>query len=86
MPDHPITLALLEELDEPLLTTSVRTPDDHWVIDPLEVEATLDHHVDVVVDGGPLVLTPSTVVDLSGPDPVLIREGKGDLDALELFE
>lgn len=85
MPDHPIALALLAELDEPLLTTSVRTPDDQWVIEPVEVESTLDHRVDVVVDGGPLVATPSTVVDLSGDSPVLVREGKGDVDDLELF-
>lgn len=86
MPDHPITLALLAELDEPLLTTSVRTPDDHWVIEPVEVESTLDHRVDVVVDCGPLVATPSTVVDLSGDSPVLVREGKGSVEALELFD
>ena len=85
MPDHPITLALLAELEEPLLTTSVRTPDDQWVIEPVEVESTLDHKVDVVVDGGPLVATPSTVVDLSGPVPELVRRGKGDIDELELF-
>jgi len=85
MPDHPITLALLEALDEPLLTTSVRTPDDQWVIEPVEVESTLDDRVDVVVDGGPLVAQPSTVVDLSGSEPVLVREGKGDIEALELF-
>ena len=85
MPDHPITLALLAELEEPLLTTSVRTPDDHWVIEPVEVESTLDHKVDVVVDGGPLVATPSTVVDLSGPVPELVRKGKGDIAELELF-
>ena len=86
MPDHPIALALLAELDEPLLTTSVRTPDDHWVIEPVEVESTLDHRVDVVVDGGPLVATPSTVVDLSGDSPVLVREGKGSVEALDLFD
>ena len=86
MPDHPIALALLAELDEPLLTTSVRTPDDHWVIEPVEVESTLDHRVNVVVDGGPLVATPSTVVDLSGDSPVLVREGKGSVEALELFD
>ena len=86
MPDNPITLALLAELDEPLLTTSVRTPDDHWVVDPIEVEATLDHQVDVVVDGGPLVLAPSTVVDLSEDVPILVREGQGDVAELELFD
>jgi tRNA threonylcarbamoyl adenosine modification protein (Sua5/YciO/YrdC/YwlC family) len=86
MPDHPITLALLAELDEPLLTTSVRTPDDQWVIDPIEIESAFDRRVDLVVDGGPLVATPSTVVDLSGDVPVLVREGKGSVAALELFE
>jgi len=85
MPDHPITLALLAESDEPLLTTSIRTPDDQWVINPVEVESTFDARVDVVVDGGPLVSVPSTVVDLSGGEPVLVREGKGDVAALELF-
>lgn len=85
MPNNPVMLALLEELDEPLLTTSVRTPDDQWVIEPVEVEATLDHRVDVVVDGGPLVASPSTVVDFSDGHPELIREGKGDVEALELF-
>ena len=72
-------------MDEPLLTTSVRTPDDHWVIEPVEVESTLDHRVDVVVDGGPLVESPSTVVDLSGDVPVLVREGQGSVEDLELF-
>jgi tRNA threonylcarbamoyl adenosine modification protein (Sua5/YciO/YrdC/YwlC family) len=85
MPDNAITLALLAELDEPLLTTSVRTPDDQWVIDPLEIESTLDERVDVVVDGGPLVASPSTVVDLSGELPVLLRDGKGSVEELELF-
>jgi tRNA threonylcarbamoyl adenosine modification protein (Sua5/YciO/YrdC/YwlC family) len=85
MPDHPITLAILAELDEPLLTTSVRTPDDHWVVNPLEVESTLDDRVDLVVDGGPLVLAPSTVVDLSEDVPILVREGKGAVEELELF-
>ena len=85
MPDNPITLALIEALEEPLLTTSVRTPDDHWVIDPLEIESSLDERVDLVVDGGPLLSVPSTVVDLSGEQPVLVREGKGYVAALELF-
>lgn len=85
MPASPIALAILAELDEPLLTTSVRTPDDQWVVDPIEVESTLDSRVDVVIDGGPLVLAPSTVVDLSQDVPVLVREGQGSLDELELF-
>jgi tRNA threonylcarbamoyl adenosine modification protein (Sua5/YciO/YrdC/YwlC family) len=86
MPANPIALALLEELDEPLLSTSIRNPDDDFVNDPEEIERTLGDRVDVVIDGGVLLPVPSTVVDLSGDEPVLIREGKGDVAILELFD
>lgn len=86
VPDNAIALALLEELDEPLLTTSVRTSDDQLVNDPAEIEARLANRVDLVIDGGVLLPQPSTVVDLSGDAPVLVRDGKGDVDALQLFE
>lgn len=85
MPNNPIALALLEELGEPLLSTSIRDPEEGWVNDPEEIERSLGKGVDMVVDGGTLLPLPSTVVDLSGPAPVLIRDGKGDVDTLELF-
>jgi tRNA threonylcarbamoyl adenosine modification protein (Sua5/YciO/YrdC/YwlC family) len=85
MPDNPIALALLEELGEPLLSTSIRDPEEGWVNDPEEIERSLGKGVDMVVDGGTLLPLPSTVVDLSGPEPVLVREGKGDVVTLELF-
>jgi len=85
MPDNPIALALLEELGEPLLSTSIRDPEEGFVNDPEEIERSLGKGVDMVVDGGILLPVPSTVVDLSGSEPVLIRAGKGDVDTLELF-
>lgn len=85
IPDSPITLALLGQLDEPLLTGSVRDDRDEWLLDPAEIEEALAGQVDLVLDGGPLTREPSTVVDLTGDEPVLVREGKGDVAALELF-
>jgi tRNA threonylcarbamoyl adenosine modification protein (Sua5/YciO/YrdC/YwlC family) len=85
MPDNPIALALIEEMGEPLLSSSIRDPEHEFVNDPDEIERTLGKRVELVIDGGILLPVPSTVVDLSGDEPVLIREGKGDLEALELF-
>ncbi len=84
IPDTPIVLALLEELGEPLITTSVRTPDDQILNEPTELENRFGSKIDLLIDGGPLLPEPSTVVDITGPDPVLVREGRGDVDALEL--
>lgn len=84
IPDSPITLAILAEVGEPLLTTSVRYPDDQFVNDPEEIERYFGDRVDLVVDGGLLAPVPSTVVDYSGDVPELVREGKGEVDALEL--
>ena len=85
IPDCPITLAVLEELGRPLLSTSVRNEHDEWMHDPVQIEDDLRGQVDLVVDGGVLADEPSTVVDLSEDAPVLVREGKGDVAPLELF-
>ena len=86
MPEHPVTQALLAELDEPLLSTSIRNPDDDFVNDPVEIDASYGDRIDVVIDSGPLMPVPSTVVDLSSGTPVLVRDGKGDVDILAMFE
>jgi tRNA threonylcarbamoyl adenosine modification protein (Sua5/YciO/YrdC/YwlC family) len=86
IPDNPIVLALLEQLDGPLLTTSIRSPEDEFVNDPEQIEEHFGRRVDLVVDGGILLPHPSTVVDCSGDEPMLLRAGKGDVDALEMFE
>jgi len=86
MPDHPVSLVLLAELGEPLLSTSIRNPDDDFVNDPVEIDATYGNRIDIVIDSGPLLPVPSTEVDLSGGEPMLLREGKGDVEALEMFD
>jgi len=79
VPENPILLALLEEVGEPLIGTTLQLPgDDHMLSDPDEVRERLDKQIDVVIDGGAGTLEPTTIIDLSGADPVLLREGRGD--------
>ncbi|WP_033727612.1 L-threonylcarbamoyladenylate synthase [Pseudomonas cremoricolorata] len=79
VPANPIVRALLEELGEPLMSVSLILPgDDEPMTDPYEIRQRLEHHVDLVIDGGYGDLKASTVIDLSGDEPLLIREGCGD--------
>lgn len=81
VPDNAITKKLVIELGNPLMVTSVHNDDEllDYITDPEEIEATLGDKVDLVIDGGPGSLEPSTVIDCTGQAPVLIREGKGVL-------
>ncbi len=79
IPDHPVALALLEELGEPLLSSSLILPGEEMAMhDAEEIREMLGQQVDLVIDGGPVGLEPTTVIDLTGVTPVLIRRGKGD--------
>lgn len=78
VPDNPIALALLEELGEPLMTSSLIMPGDEYPLsDPYDIRETLEHHVDLVIDGGYCGLEATTVVDLTDDTAQLIRQGKG---------
>ncbi|QZA78898.1 threonylcarbamoyl-AMP synthase [Deefgea tanakiae] len=80
VPDHPVALALLEELGEPLLSSSLLLPNEEFpMTDAWEIRDRLEHEVDLVIEGGYCGTDPTTVVDLSGDMPILIREGKGSL-------
>ena len=85
VPENPITLALLEELGEPLIGTTLQLPgDEHMLSDPDEVRERLAKLVELVIDGGAGTLEATTIVDLTGPEPVLVREGRGDPSAFGL--
>ena len=80
VPDHPICLAIIEELGNPILNTSA-VMDEHAepVIDGLDVDAVFGKQVDLIIDGGEVYPNPSTVVSLISDQPELLRKGKGDL-------
>ena len=80
VPNDEICMALLEDLDRPLLCSSVRTEDDSYWNYPAQISETYGKRLDFVVDGGERLAEPSTVIDLTGRDPEMIREGKGDPD------
>ncbi len=83
IPDCAVTLALLEEIGLPLLATSVVHYGEHTVLDdPVDIAAHAGDGIDVIVDIGPIFPEPSTVIDLTGKEPVVLREGKGSLDNL----
>jgi tRNA threonylcarbamoyl adenosine modification protein (Sua5/YciO/YrdC/YwlC family) len=78
VPDHPVALALLAELGEPLLSTTLILPgDDAPLEDASEIRTRLERDVELVLDGGPCGTAPTTVVDLTGAVPEVLRAGKG---------
>ena len=79
VPSHPIAMALLEQLGEPLMSVSLIMPGDAEPLsDPYEMRQVLEHHVDLIIDGGFGGLEASTVINLSGDEPEVIRVGCGD--------
>ncbi len=80
IPDHPVALALLEELGEPLLSATLILPGEEYPLnDAQEIFDRLEHLLDVVLDGGAAGLEPTTVIDLTSDTPVLVRAGRGDV-------
>ncbi|HSC76262.1 MAG TPA: L-threonylcarbamoyladenylate synthase [Pseudomonadales bacterium] len=85
IPDNRIALALLEELNEPLLTsTLILSGETEPLNDPYDIRDRLEHQVDLIIDGGYCGLEPTTVVDLRDGAPVILREGAGSVVALGL--
>ena len=85
VPDHAITLALLEALGEPLIaTTLILPPDNEPLNDPEDIRSRLEKQVDLVIDSGACPCEPSTVIDLTGDEPVLVRAGRGSLEPFGL--
>jgi tRNA threonylcarbamoyl adenosine modification protein (Sua5/YciO/YrdC/YwlC family) len=79
IPDHPVALALLEELGEPLLSSTLILPDAPFPLTDIdEIRDYLEKRVDLVIEGGAVGLDPTTVIDLTGSEPQLLRNGHGD--------
>jgi tRNA threonylcarbamoyl adenosine modification protein (Sua5/YciO/YrdC/YwlC family) len=80
VPAHPVALALLDQLGEPLLTSTLMLPGDETPLtEGWEIQDRLDDHLELILDGGHCGTEPTTVVDLTAALPVLVRSGRGSL-------
>lgn len=84
VPQSPIALEIVRRLEHPLISTSAATPDGEVLIDPKDIKDKLGHGLDLILDAGYRPNEPSTVVDLTGPEPRVVRQGKGDASDLLL--
>ncbi len=78
IPDNNITLSIVKTLGNPVISTSANISGQETGSDPYDIESQLKHSLDEIVDGGILAGDPSTVIDLTGDMPVVLREGAGD--------
>ena len=80
VPANPICLLLLETLGNPLVNTSIPVESEHPVpTEAYEIEMLLGNRIEIIIDGGPVYPDPSSLIDLTGDNPEILREGKGDI-------
>jgi tRNA threonylcarbamoyl adenosine modification protein (Sua5/YciO/YrdC/YwlC family) len=85
VPDNEIVRALLEALGEPIMSTTLIMPGEEIPLtDPYEMRDLLDHHVDLIIDGGYCGFEPTTVVVMTDEVPQVVRQGKGDTALFEV--
>lgn len=85
VPDNEIVRALLQELGEPIMSTTLILPGDEMPLtDPYEMRALLDRSVDLIIDGGYCGFEPTTVVVITDGLPEIVRAGKGDSSLFEV--
>ncbi len=87
IPEHPVAQGLLDVLGQPLISTTLLLPGDEIPrTDASEIRERLEHDVDLVIDSGDAGIEPTTVVDLSGREAVVVRRGRGPIEALGLSD
>ena len=85
VPENAIAMALLEDLAEPIMSVTLIMPGDEYpLVDPYDIRDLLEHQVDLIVEGGYCGLEPTTVVDLTGDAPEVIRQGVGRFDDFQV--
>lgn len=83
VPDHKLVKAMLENLGEPIMSSTLSLPgDDMPLTDAAEIEARIGHEIDVIIDSGPVGIEPTTVIDLSHGTAEVLRKGRGDINML----
>ncbi|MDP2107185.1 MAG: L-threonylcarbamoyladenylate synthase [Desulfobulbaceae bacterium] len=85
VPDNVICRTLIEALGNPILTTSATFDDNLPMAEAFFLEERIGGLVDIIIDGGPVYPEPSSVISLVGPDPEIIRRGKGDISQFEAY-
>ncbi|TLN04879.1 threonylcarbamoyl-AMP synthase [bacterium] len=83
IPDNRICLALVKELGNPIISTSVYKPDEGLYNDPSEIEERFGKQLNLVIDGGVIVAGHSAIIDLTDDVPKVIRKGKGDISLFQ---
>lgn len=80
VPDHVLVHAILEELGEPIMSSTLSLPgDDRPLTDPQDIEERIGHQIEAIIDSGPTGIEPTTVLDLSKDSVEILRVGKGDV-------
>ena len=79
VPDSIVALTLVRELGHPILSTSVTTEDGEVLNEPELIVEQFNNRVEIILDAGPLHSQPSTVIDLTGETPEILRQGSGDV-------
>lgn len=83
VPDNAIVHAMLEALGEPIMSSTLQLPgDDMPISDAIEIEERIGHAIELIVDGGPVGIEPTSVIDLSGGTAEVLRVGRGNVDSL----
>ena len=83
VPDHPIVRAMLDALGEPIMSSTLTLPgDDLPLTDVIEIEERIGHQIELIIDGGPTGIEPTSVIDLSGGTVDVLRVGRGDVSSL----
>jgi tRNA threonylcarbamoyl adenosine modification protein (Sua5/YciO/YrdC/YwlC family) len=87
VPEHRVVHVLLDQLDEPILSSTLILPGDELpMTDAAEIRVRLQHDVDLVIDGGSCGVEMTTVIDLTGDEPVVIRTGRGPVEPFVVAE
>jgi tRNA threonylcarbamoyl adenosine modification protein (Sua5/YciO/YrdC/YwlC family) len=83
VPDHPVVHAILNELGEPIMSSTLSLPgDDMPLTDPNEIESRIGTHIDEIIDAGPTGIEPTSVIDLTSGFIEVLRAGRGDVSGL----
>ncbi len=83
VPDHPIVHAMLDALGEPIMSSTLTLPgDDRPLTTAAEIEERIGHQIELIIDGGPTGIEPTSVIDLSGGSAEILRVGRGDVSSL----